>query len=60
MPDKKFEPSSMNKVIDEAHKILGNSITFTWELVDHIERSPAGKLRHVVCELDEETLGKYT
>ena len=59
VPDKKFEPSSMNKVIDEAHKILGNSITFTWELVDHIERSPAGKLRHVVCELDEETLGKY-
>lgn len=52
VPDRNFEPVSMEAVIAAAHRYLGKNMGVSWEIVDRLPRTPSGKLRHVVRELE--------
>lgn len=50
VPDLDFEPGSMEKVLDAAHRYLGDQMQVRWEPVDALTRMHSGKLRHVIRE----------
>jgi phenylacetate-CoA ligase len=50
VPDRDFDPQSMEAVVRAAHTYLGAQMQVTWEQVPSLPRTRAGKLRHVVRE----------
>lgn len=51
VPAHNFDSSSMEIVVATARQYLGNSVRVTWEKVDSLPRTKAGKLRHIVREI---------
>jgi phenylacetate-CoA ligase len=51
VPAPNFVPASMEDVLAAGRQYLGNSVRVTWEQVDALPRTKAGKLRHVVREI---------
>lgn len=52
VPDRDFDPTSMDAVLAAAHRYLGHTMQVSWETVNKLERTPRGKLRHVVREIE--------
>ena len=49
VPDRNFEPASMDACLAAAHRYLGDSMNISWERVERLKRTRARrKLRHVV------------
>lgn len=51
VPDTKFDPVSMEQVVNAAHRYMGETIQVSWKIVDQVPRTKSGKLRHVVREI---------
>jgi phenylacetate-CoA ligase len=51
VPDRAFEPESMQAVLEHARQYLGPDMRISWERVDALPRMQSGKLRHVVREI---------
>ncbi|WP_298815797.1 phenylacetate--CoA ligase family protein [Chloroflexus sp.] len=54
VPASDFVPASMQAVIEAARRYLGPAMQIEWETVERLPRTSAGKLRHVVREVDLE------
>jgi len=52
VPASDFVPASMEAVIEAARRYLGPTMHIDWELVERLPRTRAGKLRHVVREIE--------
>ncbi len=52
VPAADFVPASMTAVIEVARRYLGPTMQIEWELVERLPRTRAGKLRHVVREIE--------
>lgn len=48
--DRNFEADSMERVVESAHRYMGDQMQVRWELVDRLPRMRSGKLRHVIRE----------
>lgn len=51
VPAHDFDPASMELVLAEARRYLGEAMEVRWELADGLPRTRAGKLRHIVREI---------
>lgn len=52
VPAADFVPASMTAVIEAARRYLGPTMQIEWEIVERLPRTRAGKLRHVVREIE--------
>lgn len=52
VPASDFVSASMEAVIEAARRYLGPTMQIDWELVERLPRTRAGKLRHVVREIE--------
>ena len=51
-----FSPADEEEVLRQARLRLGSSISIRFDYVDHIERTPSGKYRFIVSEIDQQAL----
>lgn len=51
VPGADFDPASMEQVLAGARRYLGGEMSVSWQALERLPRTRAGKLRHVVREL---------
>lgn len=52
VPAPDFVPESMQAVVEAARRYLGPTMHVEWEIVERLPRTRAGRLRHVVREIE--------